>query len=351
MKALILYSEISGYTIACLQACLDRKMEIHLVRWPVHPDAPFQFGDIPGMTQYDRETLDIEGLHKLADKVKPDLILIAGWVDKEYLKFGSAMKKKGLPVVGTMDNQWFATRRQKAATLLSKYYFRRFFTHLWVPGLFQYEYARRLGFPRENIRTGVYSADTEPFYQIFKEEQENRAQKWPKKLFYVGRFIELKGIDELYASFNELSPEFPEWELELVGTGPLKDRYPATDKVHVRDFVQPWELPEIAREAGAFVLPSRSEAWGVVLHEFASAGVPLVASTACGAIAAFLRDGYNGFLHHPSDKKSLKSALRHLFQLEQKELEVMGLRSAELSRQITPASWAETLLSILEEYA
>jgi glycosyltransferase involved in cell wall biosynthesis len=41
-------------------------------------------------------------------------------------------------------------------------------------------------------------------------------------------------------------------------------------------------------------MPSKKEPWGVVLHEMAIAGLPLLASENVGAASAFLREGENG---------------------------------------------------------
>ena len=46
------------------------------------------------------------------------------------------------------------------------------------------------------------------------------------------------------------------------------------------DFVQPDALPKIYADAGALILPSRYDSWGVVALEGCAAGLPVVAETA-----------------------------------------------------------------------
>ncbi|MEM7036287.1 MAG: glycosyltransferase, partial [Bacteroidota bacterium] len=188
------------------------------------------------------------------------------------------------------------------------------------------------------------SADTALFEPVYEPATAAKAEKYPHRLLYVGRYLPIKGTDELYHAFRELSDEVDhDWELVLIGNGPLKDTLKPTKNILFRDFVQPAELPQLAYEAGAFVLPSRSDAWGVVLHEFAAAGLPLISTDAAGAITAFVREGYNGFLHRRGDKASLKAALRTLVGLGDDTLREMGRRSHELAKQISPDTWAATL--------
>ena len=51
------------------------------------------------------------------------------------------------------------------------------------------------------------------------------AFKVSKKILFVGRYIEIKGIKELWINFVEIIEEFNlDWELWCVGTGDLWDK-------------------------------------------------------------------------------------------------------------------------------
>ena len=67
------------------------------------------------------------------------------------------------------------------------------------------------------------------------------------------------------------------WELHFIGNGSLKSKLTQEDGIIVSDFMQPNELVKEIPKTGCFILPSRHEPWGVVIHEFASAGIPLFA--------------------------------------------------------------------------
>lgn len=348
MKVLFLYSELAGYFLSGVEKLIALYgAEAHIVRWPLNPEAPFQFGEMEGVTWYERNDYDDAGLKELCLGLNPDVVYVVGWMDNGYVKVARELCKMTTPVICALDNQWTGSFRQRIASVLSRGFLKARFSHLWVPGLFQYEFARRLGFDRERIHTGMYPADTEHFNRAYERFLPAKKTQYPHKFLYVARFVEYKGIRELYSGFSELCEEMDhDWQLILVGAGPIKDQFPATDRIEVRDFVQPETLPDLVGEAGAFVLPSHIEPWGVALHEFAAGGLPLVASEACGAATAFLRHGYNGYRHVPADKTDLKNALRKIMEQSDDQLGAMGARSVQLAQQITTATWAATLYSI-----
>lgn len=344
MRILILYSELAGYFLSSLQALRARGAEIHLLRWPINPEAPFDFEEIPGVHSYARETYDTAGLLALAAEIKPDALYVAGWMDKGYTAVARHWRAQGKPVICALDNHWRGDLRQWLASLSSRWYLQRMFSHLWVPGLHQYEFARRLGYAPSQIRTGMYCADVAPFLAL----PLRTAPSTPQELLYVGRFVAVKGVEELVAAFVRAAAG-RDWTLRMVGTGPLQGSLPAHPQVVYQDFVQPAALPALAAAASAFILPSYFEPWGVVLHEFAAAGLPLLASDACGSATAFMRDGYNGFSFRAGSEQAMQRAIQGLFDSSASALQAMGQRSRALSYQLTPESWAATFYSMLDE--
>jgi glycosyltransferase involved in cell wall biosynthesis len=55
------------------------------------------------------------------------------------------------------------------------------------------------------------------------------------------------------------------------------------------------DLPSFYGLAEAFVLPSESEEWGLVVNEAMACGVPVVVSSKCGCAPDLVRPGVNGF--------------------------------------------------------
>ena len=103
------------------------------------------------------------------------------------------------------------------------------------------------------------------------------------------------------------------------------------------------------KNTGVFILPSHFEPWGVVTHEFAAAGFPLILSDKIGAGTKFLDNGYNGFLFSSNNVQELKQAMLNVINLSSDELLKMGIRSMEKAEEITPTKWANTLMEILND--
>ena len=350
MNVLFLYSEVAAYFLACAEALhLEFGCQIHIVRWPVNPEAPFAFREYKGVTFYERSEFETKDVIELFEKLQPAMVYVSGWMDKAYLKAARVIRRQGIPVVCGSDNHWRGDLRQHLAGLFARSYLHSRFTHIMIPGLPQYPLALKLRFKPQQIITGMYSADIDPFLDAHARFYPKKKQNYPHNFLYVGRFVEIKGIVELGQAFIELSQEIAHnWTLTLVGAGPLKQEMYTNKNIIVKDFVQPDQLPELAKEAGCFILPSRKEPWGVALHEFAAGGLPLLASNRCGSATAFLRNGYNGFVHLAESKESIKLALKNIVETTDEQLLIMGTRSNQLSHQYTPLSWAASLYQVIK---
>jgi glycosyltransferase involved in cell wall biosynthesis len=74
------------------------------------------------------------------------------------------------------------------------------------------------------------------------------------------------------------------------------------ESVTIKDFLQPEELVSEYADADVFTLASRSDTYGVVVHEAAASGLPLVISRHAGASSTLVRHGENGFVIDPFDR-------------------------------------------------
>ncbi|MEM6804602.1 MAG: glycosyltransferase family 4 protein [Bacteroidota bacterium] len=349
IKVLFFYSELAAYFLACAEKLYQEYgVEIHIVHWPINPEAPFNFRTYEGVYLYPKANYDREGLFALYQQLSPSLLFTAGWMDADYKFLAKKIRKEGIPVIVGLDNHWKGNLRQQLASLISPFYLKPNYSHVWVPGDPQYTFARKLGYKEDKILKGFYSADLAPFMQAYERIKEEKKEKYPHRFLYVGRFVEVKGISLLVEAFQDLSKEMEhDWELELVGTGPLKAAFEGSTRIHIRDFVQPERLPELAQNSGCFVLPSLHEPWGVVLHEFAGAGLPLISSSSCGAATAFLEHGRNGFAYEHHNQNQIKACLKHIIEMSDEDLCKMSLESYKISQKISPESWSKTLYSLI----
>jgi glycosyltransferase involved in cell wall biosynthesis len=161
---------------------------------------------------------------------------------------------------------------------------------------------------------------------------------------FVGRYIPEKGIETLATAYRQYRERVAEpWPLICAGTGPLRGMLVKCGANDV-GFVQPKDLPAVMGKAAAFILPSLFEPWGVVLQEAAAAGLPLIATRACGAAVHLLRDGWNGYACEPGCAASLADAMVSMHETDVRSRQAMGLAASDLAAQYSPQLWANTLI-------
>jgi glycosyltransferase involved in cell wall biosynthesis len=345
-KFLFLYTELAGYMLACMKQLADNyDAEVHVVMYPVNSIAPFKF-DLSGKNLffYERKSLDQKSLIDLAGRIRPDAVICSGWIDKEYLEVCRVQKQR-VSTVLVLDNPWRNTLKQNIASVIGPFWLKRFFTHCWAAGGPQIKYALKLGFGRDRIKDGWYSCDFDYFRRQYLDTREEKRKSFPKKIIFVGRYTKLKGVKELWKAFAIFQEKHPNsWELWCLGKGEYEPDFPKHEKIRNFGFVQPSEMDKFIRETGVFILPAYYEHWGVVVHEFAAAGFPLICSTTTSAATAFLKEGENGFFHDPCSVDSLVEVFVKLLHTNEQELIAMSDRSAELASHITPDTWSQKAL-------
>jgi len=140
-----------------------------------------------------------------------------------------------------------------------------------------------------------------------------------------------------------------DWNLVIAGSGPLENQIPVASDVERVGFLSPVQLAGLMESCGAFCLPSLYDPWGLVIHESAAAGLPLIVSDACGAGDRFLCDGENGFLFRSGDLHQLTRSLVSVMTSSDRDLLRMAVRSHVLSQAVNPTRSASALLSVLDD--
>lgn len=343
-KIVFLYTEIATYFLACVNTLLQKHpVEVHVIRYKTNKEAPFRFNFPAGLKIYERNEYSNNQLYELVSNISPSLIICSGWVDKGYLNI---CKKNNAISVLTLDNHWKGTLKQWILRFISPFYLKRRFSFCWVPGALQLEYAMKLGFKKKFILTGFYSCDFEYFQKQFFLTREKKCSNFPRRFIYVGRYVDAKGIQKLWKAFTELQEEEPnEWELWCLGTGPIQPvEHP---KIRHFGFIQPGDLHHYIEATGVFVLPSLFEPWGVVVHEFAAAGFPIICSNEVGAHATFVENNINGYIYSSFETAGLRKAMKMMMTQTNERLNEMAKASQEKSKMITPALWTNQIISLL----
>lgn len=274
----------------------------------------------------------------------PDIVVVAGWMIPEYVWIAKKLIKiLKVPIVSYSDTQWYGTIRQRINALISPFHIKKAFTHIWVAGLYQFEYARKLGYAKQNIILNSLTADVDLFSKI---NLEVKLEKYPKNFIYIGRFSAEKGLDILIKSWNAISDK-KDWTLTLIGDGILKDSFRSNKSIIIKDYMNQAELIHEIQNSGCLILPSLKEPWALVIHEAAVSGLPIVCTDICGAAPHFVINGYNGFKVKANDIIEMKQALIKMINMNDNELYVFSCKSRELGLHITPNISINSLLQLI----
>ena len=347
-RILILYTELAGYTIACIEALVAKgNIDLLLLKYPVNSEAPFRFKFPDSVRVIDRQLLNDAQLNAMVSEFDPQIILCSGWNDKGYMRICKEWRSKGVPVVLAMDNKWKGTLKQHVARFVAPFSIHRTFSHCWVPGQQQKHFAKKLGFSEERIATGFYACDYKKYAAVYADSDIHKGNTFPKQFIYAGRYYDFKGLHTLWEAFISFKKQTGnDWKLICVGTGDIEPV--VHPDIEHRGFLQPDEMAGLMKEGGVFILPSLVEPWGVVVQEYAAAGFPLILSTAVGSGESFLLEGVNGFYFATGNSTDLQLKMKAVASLMDENLRMMSSKSHEMAKKITPETWSETLISFIK---
>ena len=344
MKVAILWTRLSGYLNACLRELETRPgVDLLVAHEAVGEDAPFddsQFSWMTSRIQYSPRP-DRHALLEHTRRFAPDVLMVNSWHIGEFRHVLQHLRPRPLRVL-CMDNQWHGTWKQRLGVVGSPWYIRRLYEVAFLPGERQAFFARRLGFPEDRIWQGLLCPDA----AMFAPEAEKPVAVHPRVFGYFGRLTPEKGIEYLLEAYEMycISTSDP-WDLRVAGAGPLG---PELDRHHAvirSGFVQPADSGAWMRGIGCLVVPSQFERWGVVVAEGASAGLPIIATDACGAVPHLVHDFANGRVARTGDVRSLAGCMAYVASLSDDERVAMGQVSRGLASPYSPARWADTVLA------
>lgn len=345
MKIVILYTELADYVVACFRALHERGHALCLVHWPINSEAPFEF-DLSFVEHLvDRSTISDKELMNIVMSFEPDLLLCSGWVDKTYVQIGRKLRKSKTVRVLSFDNHWKGSAKQHLATALAPFSLLKAFDGAFVPGGIQRIYASKLGFTDDSVKTGFYCADDKKFANYYAEIVQSKREAMPKRFLYFGRYIERKGIFDLWEAFLLFQKEFPDWELWCAGSGEEFSNKVEAEGIRHFGFIQPEDLKPLLQQTSIYILPSHFEPWGVAVQEMAIAGFPMILSDTVGAAEAFLDPGRNGQLFKAKSVESLYGSMRSLALSSNDELFTMSEESHKIGTTHSVNQWVSTLLS------
>lgn len=284
-----LYAELNPYNVPVFRALTKMGYCLYVIHWDHKKLTPYIPPHIDGVNFLNRSEYDSkEKILGLVEQIQPCIVCTSGWMDPVYNAVAKQIRKRTeIPVIAMIDTQWKGGK-QWLNVIFSRFRHRKWFSHILVAGLRQYNYAKMLGFSNQCVLNPSLSADVELFSTC---SLDGKKEQYPRQFIYIGRLSEEKGLKELIEVWKELYSEIPEWKLLLVGDGPMRMEIEtlikAIPSVTLSSYQPQDRLVEMLENSGCFILPSRYEPWALVIHEAACAGLPIICTNVCGAVDHF----------------------------------------------------------------
>lgn len=164
-----------------------------------------------------------------------------------------------------------------------------------------------------------------------------------KLLVYVGRLAAEKSLDQLREIFNYRDDVC----LSIVGDGPERENLEklfARTKTTFNGFKQGEELATYFATGDAFIFPSTSETFGLVISEAMASGLPVIAASS-GPTLEQIEDNVSGLVYEPGNIQSLLEKINVLdLPLQVRRIKVTALRVAE------EKTWLKASHLLLDSY-
>jgi len=229
-----------------------------------------------------------------------------------------------------------------------------------VPGVSSMRYLEALGVQEQLILKAPNAVDNDLFARLAQAAREERERvrsgyKLPERFFlYVGRLVPSKGVFDLLDAYTSLQPEIRdavglvfvgdgEAEAELTRRGSHIQR----GEVRCLGFAHREQLPEFYGLADAFVFPTHTDPWGLVVNEAMACGLPVIATSVAGCVPDLVQDGWNGLVVPAGEVAALSKAMEVLAR-DCSLRERMAANSRERIQQYSPALWAEGMAAVVQ---
>lgn len=221
-------------------------------------------------------------------------------------------------------------------------------------------YLAELGLPRDRVHLGYNAVGNSRIEEILQSPDSSAKPADSHYFLTVCRFAPEKNLDRLlqaYAAYVSGCKDGKPWRLVLAGDGPLmatlQQKAFELGVAPLCDwpgFLPLEQLAPLYQACGAFVLPSLSEPWGLVVNEAALCGAPLLISDRCGCVGTFVpKCGLpSGRIFDPTRPDELACQMSSIAALSPAARRLMGDSARSIACQWGPERFAQGVLSALD---
>lgn len=170
----------------------------------------------------------------------------------------------------------------------------------------------------------------------------------------VARLVPIKNIDYLLRAWKLIEKRRPNYRLVIIGDGPeFVNLNELTLNMGLKTIVflgavNNSDIPTYFYNSAAFVLPSLSESWGLVVNEAMASGLPILISNKINASNTLLKEGINGFGFEPSNVKNIAEKIVTFIDLDMEEKRKMSENSSKIINSMNYENMGQELVSMLD---
>lgn len=140
-----------------------------------------------------------------------------------------------------------------------------------------------------------------------------------KNFISVGRLSPEKGYMDLFKIMKDVFEIYPDWHLDIIGDGSEKtnlDNYIKSNKlsknIKLHGFQKKDYINKMLHNSSIYLMSSYTEAFGIVLIEAMSHGVPCIAFSSAEGAREIIEDGVNGYLINNRDSDEMINKIKDL---------------------------------------
>ena len=308
----------------------------------------------PGVTRF--SGCDTPGILKELKELKPDAVIVNGWVVKTCLQTLWACKRLGIPCLV----------RGEANDLRQRPWWKR-----WLQRILVQQYAACLYIGEASkafyVARGVginklfftpYCIENERFEKAaesLRPERQNLRLMWgiPEDatcFVFCGKFENKKHPVELIRAFAQAHKVKKNIHLLMVGDGELREQCEQSVTsnglpVTFTGFLNQSKIIAAYVASDCLVLPSDSgETWGLVVNEAMACGLPAIVSDQVGCVSDLIEEDVTGAVFAFGDWAGLTKKLT-VFCNQQKQLTAMGANAHDRVSEYSPKKVAEGVVA------
>lgn len=177
---------------------------------------------------------------------------------------------------------------------------------VFVPSQFVYESFLEEGFDDKKLRLIPFGVDTKTFHPPRKEQRRSNDKF---QAVFVGQISLRKGIQYLLPAWEQANVD---GELLIAGkvtdsAEEIVDKYRDNTEIRFMGWVD--DMPDLYRQADAFIFPSIEEGSALVSYEAMASGLPSVVTPNVGSL---VEDDQQGIVVEPRDIDAIVDAIEAL---------------------------------------